>query len=296
MKLGFSSLCCPTWTLDSIIDVAAGMGFQGFELRGLRGQLDLTRIPELNGEQERLTGRLTEAGVELVCLGTSASFTAKKGRDLEANKDLARRHIELAGRLGCPMVRVFSGDAPRGVGPAAALANASAALRELAPIAARNRVTLVVENVGDLARSEDLWYLMDAADHPAIQCCWNPVNGLCLGERPTISVPRLGKRLKLVHLCDAKLDGQGNLDRFVEPGAGEVDIDRLINLLRGIGFDGYLLFEWPKLWIDDLAEPDKILPRFKEVVSSIIDAERKPLTAYKADKNAPKFRKRAASS
>lgn len=295
MKLGFSSLSCPAWTLDSMIEVASALGYQGIELRGLRGQLDLTRAPELNREQDRLQGRLAQAGVELVCLGTSASFTSPKRRVLEANVTLARAHIELASRLGCPLVRVSSGDASNGMSPAAALAQSGRVLRELAPFASEHRVCIVVENVGDLSRSEDLWFLMDATDHPAVMSCWNPVNGLCRGERPTISVPRLGKQLGLVHLCDARIDDHGYLQDYAEPGSGTVEIERLVHLLGGIGYDGYVIFDWPKLWVEDLAEPDKVLPKFREMVARIIDAEPKPLSAYKTDKNAPKFRQRAAA-
>ena len=136
---------------------------------------------------------------------------------------------------------------------------------------------------------------MDATDHPVVMRCWYPVNGLCRGERPTISEPRHGKQLGLVHLCDARIDDHGHLQDYAEPGSGTVEIERLVHLLRGIGYDGYVIFDWPKLWVEDLAEPDKVLPKFKEMVARIIDAEPKPLSAYKTDKNAPKFRQRAAA-
>ena len=45
MKLGFSSLVCPGWSLESIVTNAAAMGFDGVELRGIRGELELPLVP-----------------------------------------------------------------------------------------------------------------------------------------------------------------------------------------------------------------------------------------------------------
>jgi sugar phosphate isomerase/epimerase len=295
VKLAFSSLACPTWALDEIVERAAAFGYAGVELRGLLGQNDLTLVPELSDDAEGVKGRFAQRGVELICLGTTAHFAAPKAGERKANLELARRHIELAARLGCPMVRVSSGDAPWGTAAAVAMMRAGEALAQLGRFAADHGVTVVVENEGELGRSENLWFLLDAADHPAVRCCWNPVQGLCTGDRPTISVPRLSKRLHLVHLCDAKVNSDGRVESYVRPGAGQVEFERLVTLLRGIGYEGYLVFEWPKLLVKDLPQPEEVLPQFKSFVTEIIEAEPVVLSAYKGDKRAVKFRRATGS-
>src|SRR5207249_6916267 len=102
-----------------------------------------------------------------------------------------------------------------------------------------------------------MWYLVDAADSPAVRCYWNPFNARIRGERPTTSIPRLGARIGAVKVTDAKFDGLA-FDSYVQLGQGNVEIARMVQLLKGIGYRGYLTFEWPKLWNPSLAEPDKV--------------------------------------
>src|SRR3972149_732466 len=60
MKIGFSSLVCPGWGLRTIVEQASDLGFQGVELRGLRGELHLPLVPELSGQPERVRGLFAE--------------------------------------------------------------------------------------------------------------------------------------------------------------------------------------------------------------------------------------------
>lgn len=289
MKIGFSSLVCPDWDLPTIVANAAAFKFDAVELRGLHGQLNLPAVPALAAEPETTKALFAEAGVKLACLGSSASFTSSNPKEVAENQAQAREYIELAAALDCPAVRVFAGEVPRGGERHSTLARVGDALRQLAPFAARHRVEILVENQGDFSRSKDIWYLLDAVSQPGVKCCWNPAHGLIVNERPTISIPRLGKRISMVHVTDIKLAGPGELEAFVEPGTGDAEIERMIDLLRGVGFSGTLVFEWPKLWTAGLPEPDKILPKVQAFLTKCIKKESKPLTAYKGDKNAPKF-------
>ena len=46
MKLGFSTLGCPDWPYATIVAKAREYGFDGFEIRGLMGEMDLLKVPE----------------------------------------------------------------------------------------------------------------------------------------------------------------------------------------------------------------------------------------------------------
>ena len=39
MKLGFSTLGCPDWTFDQVLDNARDMGYQAIEVRGIDGEM-----------------------------------------------------------------------------------------------------------------------------------------------------------------------------------------------------------------------------------------------------------------
>jgi len=294
MKTGFSSLVCPAWNLETIVSQAAAMGFAGVELRGLGGELHLPLSPELAANPDSVRRRFAENHVELVCLGSSATLSSKNRRELAKQKGIIEEYLELAAKLGCPFVRVFAGQAERSDTSRAALSRVADALLSLVPIASRHDVTLLVENNGDFAGSGDLWFLMDSVAHPSVQCCWNQCNAMSLKERATISIPRLGNKLAMVHLCDAKFGGAGVLEAYKPLGEGDVEVRRQVELLKGLGFGGYLMFEWPKLWVESLTPPEATLPHVAAFLKAAVEAKQPILSAYKGDKNAPKFAARAS--
>jgi sugar phosphate isomerase/epimerase len=296
MKIGFSSLVCPAWDLETIVARAAEWGYNGVELRGLRGELHLPLVPELAGRPDDVRALCRDKGVELVCLGASATLDSKKDRVRAQQKQALTEFIELAGRLGCPHVRILVGEVQRWDNARAALGRVAEGLISLVPVAARNHVTLLVENGGDFLGSEHLWYLVDAVNHPAVLCCWNQCHARTILERPTISIPRLGRRIGLVHLCDARYDEQGILLEYKPLGEGQAEIAKQIELLKGIAYDGYLIFEWPKLWLDSLPAPEDVLPKAAQFLQERLAEKQPVLSAYKGDKNAPKFTQREAGA
>jgi len=132
-----------------------------------------------------------------------------------------------------------------------------------------------------------MWYLVDAVNSPAVRCCWNPCNARLRGERPTISVPRLGARISLVHVTDARFDG-GAFDGYVPLGQGHVEIPRMVQLLKGIGYRGYLSFDWPRLWNPALSDANKVFGAAAVYLKKLIDEKPLVMTAYKGDKYAPR--------
>jgi len=296
MKIGFSSLACPTWDLPTIVDRAADYGYEGEELRGLRGELHLPLVPELAGQPDHVRELLTSKKIDLVCLGCSATLDARKPADLARNKAALTEFIELAARIGCPYVRFLAGEVQKWDNVRKCLARVAEALRSMVSIAARNRVTLLVENGGDFPGATDLWFLVDAVGHPSVQACWNQCTALTMLERATNSIPRLGSHNRMVHVCDARFDERGILQQYLPLGEGNAEVGRTIELLRGLVASPYLVFEWPKLWMDSLAGPEQVLPAAAKFLKARLAEKQLVLTAYKGDKNAPKFAQRPVTS
>lgn len=290
MKIGFSSLACPTWDLATMVQRAAELGYDGLELRNLRGELHLPLARELAANPAEVRKQFSDQKVELVCLGSSVTLDARKTSVMARSKAVLTEYVELAGKLGCPFVRLFAGEVQRWDHRRAALARIAEALISMAPVAARNDVTLLVENGGDFPESTDLWFLVDAVAHPNVRACWNQCTALTARERPTNSIPRLGYRIGMVHVNDAVFDEQGLLQEYRLPGEGHGEIPRMVELLRGIAFQGYLMFEWPRLWIESLAAPETALPAAAKYLRARLAEKQPVLSAYKGDKNAPRFR------
>ncbi len=296
MKIGFSSLVCPDWDLETVIAQAASLGFDGVELRGLRGRLDLPMLPDLARHPDRVRAMFTEQKVELISLGCSATLTAKKSREIAACKATILEFIELAARLDCPHVRLFLGDAPRGDEPQNCLPRIVETLCSLTELLTRTGVTLLLENGGDYCGSADLWFVIDAVAHPHVQAAWNQCNALTIRERATNSLPRLGMKMQLVHICDGMFDDRGVLQNYVELGSGTAEVDRQIEILRGMAYSGYIVFEWPKLWVETLPDAADVLPTVAAYLRERVEASQAVLTAYKGDKRAPRLARLSPSS
>ncbi|GMU22961.1 MAG: hypothetical protein AMXMBFR13_30450 [Phycisphaerae bacterium] len=291
MKLGFSSLGCPDWDLEQIITQAAAMGYAGVELRGLQGELHLPASPALRQNTAGVAAKFRDAGLELVCLGTGNFFHSPDRKKLAEQKAQVREFIELAGELGCPYLRVFGDEVPRYGDKNATMLRIADALRDLAPVAAAHGTTLLLENHGDFSGSRDLWFIVDSINHPAVRVCWNNCHAAVAGDRPSLAVPRLGSKIALCHIVDGRFTAQGALDSYTVPGQGDLDMRLTVDLLRGIAYDGYLMFEWPKLWIPSLAEPEAAFPAALAALKAMLAEleSTKELTAYKGDKNAPRY-------
>ncbi|MFQ5413602.1 MAG: sugar phosphate isomerase/epimerase family protein [Phycisphaerae bacterium] len=289
MNIGFSSLVCPGWNLDTVLTNAAEFGFDGVELRGLCGELDLAVVPDLAARPEDVRAQCRQRNVALICLASSATLDARRPAVVSQHKAKIIELMELAGQLGCPFVRIFAGEVQRRDHHRAALARIAKALASLAPTATSCGVTLLVENGGDFPGSDDMWFLIDAAAHPGVRCCWNQCNARASLERPTTSIPRLGRKIAMVHVCDASFDDYGVLTDYTPLGDGDAEVARQITLLRGLAYEGYLMFEWPKMWRPTLPAPEAALPGVATFLRERLQETQAPLSAYKADKNKPKF-------
>lgn len=295
MKIGFSSLVCPSWDLPTIVSRAAELGFDGVELRGLRGELHLPGIPALRANPGATRQLFAGADVELASLVSSCTFDSRQKHELARNREALQEYIELAAELTCPRVRVFLGDLQKGEARRATLARIATELAAVAPTAAEHGITILIENSGDFAGSADAWYICDHVSHPAVRVAWNPCTAMMLCERPTITVPRLASRLGMFLISDGQFDEMGYMSGFKVPGKGNVELSRAIDLLKGVYYSGYLMFSWPKLWEPALAGPDDVLPRVQKFLRQRIDERQTPLSAYKGDKNAPVFKSQPPS-
>lgn len=291
MKIGFSTLACPGWDLRTVIAKAVEFGYSGVEIRGLGGRLDLTGVPELAGNPESTRQMFAAAEIDLVCLSTSCTLDSKDRKKVARSREEICEYIDLASRLGCPYVRMFPGDKQSGDTRESALARIGSELAKVAPYAGEKRVTVLVQNAGDFSNSADLWYLCDYVSHPGVKACWNLATAMMQLDRPTVALPRLGNKIGMVHVCDAEFDEQGFMrGGYKMLGEGNIEVARAIELLRGMCYAGYLMFEWPRLWDGSLADAETALPGAAAYLKKRIDDKQAILTAYKGDKKKPLFK------
>ncbi len=300
MKLAFSSIACPTWSLVTMVEKAKEYGYTGIELRGLEGQMYLPLAPQLASNPGKVADLMDATGVGLICLSTSAAFHHRDKETQAKSSKEVRDYIELAEALRCPYVRVFGSEIQKMSFSLlgyerreTTLARIVEGLKPLADYAAQRGVTLLIENNGDFVDSVSMWFIVDAVGSPGMRCCWNPLNALAKRERPTVSIPRLSARIGMVHICDGHFEN-GGFTGYALPGEGNVELARLVQLLKGVGYQGYLCLDWPKLWQPSLADPDQVLKAATALIQPMIDEQPVALSAYKNDKFAPKMKAQAA--
>src|SRR3954468_10712883 len=129
MKLAFTTLACPGWSLDQAVAAARQYGYEGLELRLLDGEL-LRSDLDIEGRR-RVRELCTDAGILIVCVDTSVKIAQPDpaAREEQIRDGLA--FLELAAGWDAPLIRVFAGP-PAGTDDAAARDGAIACLTPLA--------------------------------------------------------------------------------------------------------------------------------------------------------------------
>jgi sugar phosphate isomerase/epimerase len=112
-RIAFSTLGCPAWTWKTILDTADRLGYAGLELRGVAGEMDLPKVPELQGTRLAATRKdLASLGIVICDLGASATMHEKDPAARQKQFDEGRRFIDLAHALGVRYVRMFGDKVP----------------------------------------------------------------------------------------------------------------------------------------------------------------------------------------
>jgi len=113
------------------------------------------------------------------------------------------------------------------------LENVVAQLKQAAPLAQKAGVKLGVENHTDAFSEEVLWVL-DQVDHPAIGACIDTVNALHVTENPIAAIENLAPRAVTNHFRDAKIiiTPDGFKLTGVVVGDGDLDMKRSYELIK----------------------------------------------------------------
>lgn len=266
LPIAFSTLGCPRWDWPTILRHAAEWGYAAIELRGIQGELDLTKRPEFNAA--RLGTSLSEldaAGLRLAGLGSSARLHDAEPAARAAQLDEGRRFINLAHRLKAPYVRVFGDKLVAGQPRQATVDRVVAGLRELGGHAKGSGVTVLLESHGDFCDSATLLEVLKGAELRTVGLLWDAHHTVVAGkEPPGQTLEQLGRYVRHTHLKDSRPEGNGV--RYVLTGTGTVPVRDSVSLLVQRKYRGYFSFEWEKGWHPEIEEPEVAFPHFAQVI------------------------------
>ena len=262
-RLGFSTLGCPKWPWTKVLEQASALGYSGIELRGLEGEMDLTKRPEFSARQLAETKTmLADRGLVISDLGASSKMHEREPAKRAAQMDEAQRFIDLAHNLGAPWVRVFPDayfpDEPH----ESTQQRIGETLAELGTFAKGSGVGVLMESHGALTDSASIATIMKAAG-PAdnVGLVWDTHHTVVEGhEKPEDTWAALGKWVHHTHIKDSVADGTDR--RYVLLGQGTVGVQAIVQTLVRGGYDGFFGFEWEKMWHPDIDEPEIAFPQY----------------------------------
>ncbi len=260
MKLAYSSLACPGWTVEEAADAVARYGFDGIEWRLADGE---PITPQTSASVVRRVIEATHArGLSVPALDSSCRLVHADAAGRSAAVREGEFMVDLAIKLGAPAVRVFGGPLPDGVSLSEALAPAAEVLSGIARYAAAHDIQILLET-HDLAwsRSANAVALTATAEVPSVGILYDVLHPCRMGETVEQTLSTLGRHVELVHVKDGHRPPDGSeVWPLCALGEGDVPLDRILATLRAQGYDGWYTFEWEKRWHPELAEPEIALP------------------------------------
>jgi sugar phosphate isomerase/epimerase len=268
--IGFSTLGCPAWSWKTVLDQADQLGYASLELRGVAGEMDLTKVPELVGSRLAATKKdLAALGLVVSDLGASSRMHEKEPATRAAQFDEGRRFIDLAHAMDVKYVRMFGDKLPAGEPREDVMKRVIEGFQQMAAHASAAGVTVLMESHGDFTKSKDLIDIEGAVHSQAFAILWDAHHTFVAGhESPADTYAAIGRLVRHTHLKDSRPDGADR--RYVLTGTGEVPIKDQVAVLAKAGYKGYYCFEWEKKWHPDIEEPEVAFPHFARTMAGYL--------------------------
>lgn len=264
----FSTLACPEWSSDRVVERAGTLGFDAIEWRGgPDGHVN----PSLTGDgRAALRRRMSDAGVSALAVTAYTTFVRADPADRARQRDDLVAHLDLAADLGASAVRAFVGIVEDDAPADELVRRVVDGLRPAADHAAKVGVAIALEPHDDFVRSERLVPILRALDHPAVGAIWEIGNAWAAGEAPATGGPALAPWIRYVQVKDGL--GSGDDWQLTSLGAGEVPLADAIAFLAARGPLPALSIEWERAWHPELDPADVALGPALETLRRMVAA------------------------
>jgi sugar phosphate isomerase/epimerase len=243
----------PSMTLADFVDQCAAMNLDACEPTSYYFPKDIT--PEyLAG----LKHRAFLGGLDISGTAVANNFALPAGEERDQQIAHVKKWVDYAAALDAPVIRIFSGSTPKGHTEAEARRWVVEATEECCAYAGRQGVFLALENHGGLtATVEGLLELVKAVQSP-----WFGVNLDTGNFRNTSdSYADLAKAAPYAITVQVKTEMKPRGDASVE----EADLARVVGILKGAGYRGYLVLEY-----EAAADPLNAVPRYCDQLRRLI--------------------------
>lgn len=264
VKLSFSTLACPDWTLPQIIAMAAVAGYEGIELRFVENEDSLWKLAAFRGQDLVAAKRaLSDQGLMISCMDTSCRFHSPDARERSKWISEGERMADLAAELGAPGLRVFGDTIQPGSDRPSTRGWIADCIRALVEYSGPQGVEVWLETHGDFASASETEAILADAGRKQIGVVWDPANCfLQARERPRDGANRLGPAIRHVHIKDLRKNKNNDGWEPVLMGEGDFPLNEVRSALSQLGHDRFVSFEWEKKWYPEIPDAAVALPHF----------------------------------
>jgi sugar phosphate isomerase/epimerase len=267
MKLCISTLSCPNWNLQQMIDACAASGIDGIDFRGIGEEIDVTKSPLFTSEIDATLNLLRSNNIAMPCLNTSVTLVSPSPQRWQMMLEETQRYAQLAERTRTPWLRVFGGRVPREITRNEARVLAVRHLRQIIKIARTHGCQPLVETHDDWATSGEMLELLHEFGPTDVGVLWDIEHPFRKGESPADTASRLRKYIRHVHVKDSRSDPDGSTITPTLLGDGDLPLSDVARVSREIGYDGWVCLETEKRWHAIAPEPELSVPQFAKFMN-----------------------------
>lgn len=238
-----------------VIDYIAEIGGEHVEIVPLG--FNLTETPELI---EAIRRKAEEVGIDVSNYAIGANFAGKSEEEFEREIERVKREVDIAAGLGVKLMRhdVASAKDTSIRNFNEQLPKLAEACRRIADYAAEKGITTSVENHGYFIQASDrVQALIHATGRANFRTTLDVGNFLCVDEDPASGVSNNIGYASMVHFKDFYVrtperslgegwfrSSHGNYLRGAIVGHGDIDMRRVLGILKQSGYDGYVSLEF----------------------------------------------------
>lgn len=218
--------------LFDFVNLAADMALDGVELTSyyFPNNVDASYL-------HRLKQHAFVLGLDVSGTSVGNNFCLPPGPERDEQLQLARTWIDNAAELDAPVIRIFGGNVPKGKTEDEAVGYCIECIEQSLPYAAEKGVALAIENHGGVtASAPQLLRIVKAVRAPAGNFGVNVDTGNFHGADPYAELAEIAPYALNVQV-KTEISPQGSPAR-------PADLSRLIEVLRGAKYSGYVVLEY----------------------------------------------------
>jgi len=201
-----------------------------------------------------------DLGLDIASYTIGANFIQDTEKEYCAEIDRVKKEVDIAGALGVKLMRHDAGNRPKEEATVENfekdLPKLADACREVADHAKQYGITTSVENHGfHVQSSERVQRLVLMVDRDNFRTLVDIGNFLCVDEDPFSAVKNNLPFASHIHMKDFYIRKQVPCDNWLETphgnflrgaivGLGDVDVPRIIKLIKDSGYDNYISIEF----------------------------------------------------